>query len=190
MLTGDTAWSEQPANTGAEQKQRQFRLYSGMVVQRHSGGLTPSGHLVARFRLTEQWFVDVVGTSGAVLDNFDGGDQFFLGLAAGPGFSTGEKPAGWELRISPRLTHIHHASFRSWGDTPAANLAGDSNGGLQHRTGAQLAVGLAGPDINLMIWDLAVLWDVEILADVLPNSPEMGLGAGFGFNFSLRRRAP
>jgi hypothetical protein len=175
------------ATAQAEQEESKLRIYPGFGVQRHSEGWTPRGHLVGRYRFHQRWFVDIVGSTGAVLNNLDGGDQFFVSLAAGPGFSTGENPAGWELRISPRFTHVHHATFSSWADTPGSNIAGDSNGGVHHRTGAQLALGVAGPDLNIF-QTLAICWGTEVLADYLPNSSEMAMGAGLMVNFSLRRR--
>lgn len=73
------------------------------------------------------------------------------------------------------------------GNSPCSNITGDSHGGVHHRTGVQLALGVAGPDRNIFP-RLALCWGVEVLADYLPNSPEMGVGAGLMFNFSLRQR--
>ncbi len=162
-----------------------FRLYVESGFQMQSGGASPLGQVTGRYRFAEHWYVDVIGKSGAVLSDLSADDQLFLGLGAGPGFSTGEDLDGWELRVSPRLTHIHHATFGSWGDTPFANLAGDSNGGVSHRSGAELAVGVNGPQFGQ--WgDLSFLWSADAIANYLPSSEAMRFGVGAVLGLSVR----
>jgi hypothetical protein len=164
-----------------------LRLYTEVGVQAHAGGAGPLGQLTARFRFADHWYIDAVGKSGAVFDGLSSDDQLFLGLAVGPGWSSGEDRLGWELRVSPRLTHIHHASFASWSDTPGSNLAGDSNGGVSHRSGAELAVGVSGPEL-FRLGDSGVLWSVDVLGNYLPSSEPMEFGAGVVFGLSLTSR--
>jgi hypothetical protein len=162
-----------------------FRLYVESGFQMQSGVASPLGQLTGRYRFADHWYVDVMGKSGAVLADLSGDDQLFLGLGVGPGFSTGEDLDGWEFRVSPRFTHIHHASFKSWGNTPGSNLAGDSNGGVSHRSGAELAVGVNGPQFG-QLGDLRFLWNVDALANYLPSSVAMRFGVGAVVGLSLR----
>jgi hypothetical protein len=174
-----------PAIAAADEDAAPLRLFVESGFQMQSGGASPLGQLTGRYRFAEQWHVAIIGKSGAVLSELSGGDQLFVGLGVGPGFSTGEDLDGWELRVSPRFTHIHHATFRSWGDTPISNVAGDSDGGVSHRSGAELALGVNGPQFG-RLGDLRFLWSVDALASYLPSSAPMRFGVGAVFGLSLR----
>jgi hypothetical protein len=162
-----------------------FRLYADVGVQGFSGGIGSVSQLTGRYRFARHWYMDIVGRSGTVFAGSASADQFYFAMGVGPGFSTGEELDGWEFRASPRVTHVHHASFDSWGETPWSNLAGDSNGGVRHRSGAELAVGVSGPQFG-RIGDLRFLWSADVMAGVLPSSEEMKFGAGALLGLSLR----
>lgn len=173
------------ATAAADEDPTPLRLYAESGFQMQSGGASPLGQITGRYRFAEHWYVDVIGKSGAVLTDLSADDQLYLGLGVGPGLSTGEDLDGWELRVSPRFTHIHHATFGSWGDTPFANLAGDSNGGVSHRSGAELAVGVNGPQLG-QLGDLRFLWSADAIANYLPSSEPMRFGLGAVLGLSVR----
>ncbi|RMG19327.1 MAG: hypothetical protein D6729_05590 [Deltaproteobacteria bacterium] len=141
-----------------------FTSQAAPTLQMAGGGAT--GQLTVRYRFHPSFFVDGVGRSGIVVPKgFAPDDTFFLALAAGVGWRV--DLGQWIPRVALRFTHIHHATFESWHRTPWASLAGDSSGTVQHRSGAELAVGLRSATLNrLGNWGLFV--DLEASAGVLP----------------------
>ena len=103
-------------------------------------------------------------------DDFEGeDDELYLALGAGVGFEGGAALDAWSPRAALRFTHVHHAPLESWGDTPFSNVAGDSSGGVRHRSGAEAAVGLVAPSIT-DLWGQALRWELELSGGVLPSS--------------------
>ena len=163
-----------------------LRIHSQLGVQGYTGGVVSVGQLVARYRFADYWYVDAVGKSGSVFGRSGFDDEFYLALAVGPGLSTGEAPEGWEFRLSPRVTHVHHATTTSWKETPLSNLVGDSNGGVEHRTGLEFSVGVTGPRFG-SFRERRFIWSADLLANFLPSSEALKLGAGAVFGLSLSR---
>ncbi|MFN3201074.1 MAG: hypothetical protein ACE366_21920 [Bradymonadia bacterium] len=132
----------------------------------------------ARWRFSESFALDLVGRQGYLSSYEEGlGDHAYVALLAGITWQGADAGDGWTPNVSARLAHIHHATAESWAETPGANIAGDSNGGVEHRSGAELAVGLLGPRLySGEGWHLR--WSVELSGTTLPSSEVMGWSMG------------
>ncbi|MCB9546993.1 MAG: hypothetical protein H6706_14225 [Myxococcales bacterium] len=134
-----------------------------------AGGAGVGTQTSFRFRFTPAWSFDMVGRS-LYSTGFEGeDDELYLALGAGVGFEGGAALDAWSPRAALRFTHVHHAPLESWGDTPFSNVAGDSSGGVRHRSGAEAAVGLVAPSIT-DLWGQALRWELELSGGVLPSS--------------------
>ncbi len=169
----------------SEPAKTSLRAFVEAGAQVHSQGAGPTTQLSLRYRPTAHLYVDVVGRSGAIIEARDRSDQFYVAMLVGPGLSSGEDFDGWEWRLSPRLSHVHHASWASWGHTPGHNIGGDSAGGVVHRSGFELSAGLSGPQFGEVLGQ-RILWNVELIGNALPSSATMAWGAGMLMGFSLR----
>ena len=163
-----------------------LRFHSETGVQMYKGGFSSVGQLTMRYRFAENFYADVVGRSGTVHARSQFEDQFYLALAAGPGITTGEAPDGWEFRLSPRVTHVHHATTASWRATPIANMLGDSDGGVEHRTGLELALGVTGSRFG-RLGQRRFIWSADVITNLLPSSDVMRYGVGAVVGISLTR---
>lgn len=145
----------------------------------HASGGTGFGFQSAfRYRFTPTIALDTVGRSvwSPARDAGDD-DQFYLALAAGLAWVEADAPSRWATRVSGRLTHVHHATVDSWRDTPGSNLAGDSDGGVEHRSGFELAVGAIAPGFT-GLWGQNLRWEIELQAGYLPSSEPFKWTAG------------
>lgn len=125
---------------------------------------------IFRWRFARNFGLDTVGRSTLSTARDPGiPDQFYLALGAGVAWFEREYVNQWSWRAAARLTHVHHAPRESWEDTPGLNLAGDSGGGVQHRSGAELAVGVTAPSLT-RLWGESLRWEVELQAGALPSS--------------------
>ncbi|MEZ4471201.1 MAG: hypothetical protein R3F60_10450 [bacterium] len=122
-----------------------------------------------RYRFTPTFSLDSVGRSTLSWGRAGGEDELYAALGVGVGFELGDDLEAWSPRAALRLTHIHHATLESWGDTPYANAAGDSSGGVRHRSGFEGAVGLVAPTLT-PLWGQALRWELELSAGLLPSS--------------------
>jgi hypothetical protein len=171
----------------AQATESKLRLWGAAGAHIHSGGSGPTTQLTLRYQLLEYLVMDATGRSGTVLINRDGQDPYFAALLIGAGVSTGRLLHNWELRLTPRFMHVHHAPGQSWLDTPGANLSGDSSGSVVHRSGAELAMGVTFPATGA-IGPYRLLWSAELNAGLLPSSEEMARSIGFLIALSLARR--
>ena len=177
------------ADDVAAEEYTTLRFHVETGAQGYSGGVASVGQLTARYRFTPRLYLDIVGKSGQLFARSSYDNQLYLALGAGAGISTGEAPNGWEFRFSPRVTHVHHASTDSWRETPLSNLAGDSDGGVQHRSGVELAAGVTGPQFG-SFRSRRFLWSADLLVDFLPSSDEMEFGVGAVVGISLTGHSP
>ena len=166
-----------------------FRVHAEAGVKGYPGGGASRLQLTVRYRFVEQWYLDVVGKTGGVHRGLGwaGDDHLYNAIAVGPGFSTGEEPDGWEFRISPRFTHIHHTTTDNWRDDYWTNLIADSSGDVEHRSGAELALGVTGPRF-FRVLERELIWSGDIMFSVLPTSDIMRFGAGFVLGLSVGNR--
>lgn len=176
-----------PGQANENVRNSNLRVWAGAGVHTYSSGSGPTGQLTLRYSPFEHLVVDVTGRSGAVLNHFDGRDTYFGTLLLGAGLSSGMSRQGWQVRLVPRLMHVHHATGASWLDTPGANVAGDSSGGVLHRSGAELGLGVTSPPFG-SLGQYSLIWDAEINAGVLPASLEMRRSLGVLFGVSLTKR--
>lgn len=175
-------------STAAAADHTRLRIHPGVGVQAFPAGIASRFQLTVRYRFLANWYVDVVGMTGGVHSQFgySGSDQQYSALALGPGYSTGEDREGWEFRVSPRFSHVHHATFESWGDHFWANLTADSDGAVRHRSGAELAIGLTGPRFGQFLGG-RFIWTADVVGNFLPSSDEMTYGLGVVLGLSLGR---
>ncbi len=174
------------ADARADQPQTTLRVHVETGAQGSPGGVATLNQLTFRFRFADHFYADAVGKSGHVLGSSNYENQFYVALAIGPGMSTGESLDSWEFRLSPRFTHVHHATTASWRDTPFANALGDSDGGVEHRSGLELALGATAPRLG-SIRSYRMIWSADIIGNYLPSSDVMKFGIGAVVGFSLSR---
>ncbi len=128
-----------------------------------------------RWRFADAWSVDLAGRSaslGAQDPAVD--DQIYLALLAGVAWTPLTDADDGAPRVALRFAHVHHAPTESWEATPFANLAGDSSGGVVHRSGAELAVGYT-TGAGWRLGDWAMNLDFEATFAALPGSDALGV---------------
>jgi hypothetical protein len=150
----------------------------GIRPELAAGGSGLGFQSMFRYRFAPNWSLDTAGRSvHSVAQDAGDPDQFYLALIIGLGWLEDVPPTEWTLRTSARFTHVHHATVDSWKDTPFANLAGDSDGGVEHRSGAELAVGAVAPMLT-DLWGEGLRWEIELQGGVLPSSSHFEWTAG------------
>ena len=159
-----------PAAPAAPADSASFTLGAQLRGDLAAGGGGGGGQLVFGWRLGERLALDAVGRAGYLRAPAHLDDLLALSLALGPAWERALAP-GWRGRATLRLTHVHHASVASWGATPGGNLAGDSSGGVRHRSGLEAALGLVGGDLGGPRHRFE--WSVELSAGWLPSSAEL-----------------
>lgn len=162
-----------------------WRLSGGVRAEAAAEGGLGGGQLGARWRFAESWGLDLVGRTGylSAYNAEDGDDHAYLGLLAGVSWLMAEGDH-WSPALGLRFAHIHHAPLGSWRHTPGANLAGDSNGGVRHRSGAELALSVAGPTLYQSPgW--RVRWHLEATGGALPASEMMAWMAGLTIGLTV-----
>lgn len=143
-----------------------------------AGGTGVGFQTMYRYRFTPNVALDTLGRSNLSWANAAGdADQFYLALGAGVAWQQAESVYQWAWRTSARFTHVHHASTDSWLDTPGANVAGDSSGGVAHRSGAEWAVGVIAPKMT-DLWGQHLRWEIEAQVNTLPSSDHFVWAAG------------
>jgi len=143
-----------------------------------------------RYRFAYGLAFDAVGRGGISRARVDAGaDQFYLALGAGLGWESAAGLTDWSPRAALRFTHVHHATLESWKGTPGANLAGDSDGGVLHRSGAELALGLVAPELT-DLWGQSLRWELELTGGILPSSEHFAWTTALVASFALDRVQP
>ena len=141
------------------------------------------GQLAGRFSLWGPISAEVIGRSGTAYGHLARApDQIYLALLGGLAWTPAG--AGFRPKLSLRAAHVHHATQASWGETPGANLAGDSSGGVVHRTGFEAGAALLTPRWwRLGDWRGGL--EVELTGGALPSSEAFGwtVGLGLGVRF-------
>lgn len=133
---------------------------------------------IFRYRFSDRFALDTVGRSTLSWAREPGeADQLYLALGAGIAWYEREMVHRWSWRAAARLTHVHHASLESWAGTPGLNIAGDSGGGVAHRSGGELAVGVTAPSLT-RLWGESLRWEVELQAGALPSSDHFAWTGG------------
>lgn len=198
------------ATTPVRASDRSFALYGGLGGGATLGGseLTsatqPGGrHGAVTGSLDVVWgfhrvlALDVVGDSGFVpmpptaLPESSKGNYW---QRIGVGLRLESRRAGVRPYVGLRLVHIHMAPVEVWQDHPVESLAGSSDVGLEHRSGAALAAGVSAgvpfPDFGLRGLaytrdHLRVFASAELMAVPMGNGPryfplgQIGLGWQF-----------
>ena len=170
-----------------EQSTTTLSFHPGLGVIAYSGGIASTSRLTARLRLRDHFFVDIVGKSGQLFAEDNLPNHLYLALGVGPGLSTGPGLDRWEVRLSPRFTHVHHASTDSWRATPFKNLTGDSGGGVEHRSGIELALGVTSPAKG-SLRNVQMIWSADLLLNHLPSSDPMRNGVGAMISATFTRQ--
>lgn len=145
------------------------------------------GDLALRYPLSEHWGLALTGRSGWLHGTAGCGsgscsDQLQLAILIG---ATGQRSWGQrQLHISAQVAHVHHTAVAAWQMRPLANLAGDSSGSVQHRSGGELSVGLtSAPLLRGDRWGLAV--ETAVSGSVLPSSAQFSWAAGIKLGVAL-----
>lgn len=134
------------------------------------GGRGIGTHLTLRYRLLDWLDLDLAGRGllATAWDDTDD-DELYVALVAGLAYAPIADVDRYAPRAGLRFIHVHHATTQSWSDTPIANIAGDSDGGVRHRSGLEVALGLQGPRL-FDLWDSAGRLDFELSGSMLPSS--------------------
>lgn len=134
------------------------------------GGRGIGTHLALRYRLLDWLDLDLAGRGllATAWDDTDD-DELYVALVAGLAYAPLADVDRYAPRAALRFIHVHHATTQSWRDTPIANIAGDSDGGVRHRSGLEVALGLQGPRL-FDLWDSAGRLDFELSGSMLPSS--------------------
>ncbi len=182
LLTAALALTPAPASAN------EMTISLGLGGQLSAGGAGGTGSSGFRYRFTDRFGVQVAGQVGHLTATGASGedDQLFLGLAVGPMLSTGTAPHGWEGLAFLHLTHVHTASVASWERTPGANLAGDSSGGVHHRSGLELGLGVIGPALADHGEGTHVVWEADLIGAVLPSSEPLAWTMALRLSLALR----
>lgn len=145
------------------------------------------GDLTLRYPLSDTWGLALGGRSGWLHSGLGcaGGpctDQLQLALLVGPAWHLPWRNS--HLYLSAQIAHVHHAAVRAWKQRPAANLAGDSSGDVQHRSGGELSAAMTWPPFwSGDKWALAI--ETAVLGGVLPSSPQLAWSAGLKVGIAL-----
>ena len=150
----------------------------GLRTELAAGGIGPGFQTMFRYRFARHFAFDALGRSTLSWASEAGDpDQLYLALGAGVAWIQNLTPSEWDFRTSLRLTHVHHAPTDSWLDTPGSNVAGDSTGGVQHRSGAEWAVGVLAPRLS-RLWGHSLRWEIEAQLSTLPSSDHFVWASG------------
>ena len=152
------------------QHRGQWSTGLGLRTELAAGGIGPGFQTMFRYRFARHFAFDALGRSTLSWASAPSDpNQFYLALGAGVAWIQGLTAVEWDWRTSLRFTHIHHATTDSWLDTPGSNAAGDASGGVQHRSGAEWAVGVVAPKLT-KLWGHNLRWEIEAQLSTLPSS--------------------
>jgi hypothetical protein len=163
--------------TGSESQPFSFTL--GLRAERHALGTGLGGQAAFDYSFFPNFGVDIQGRAGGLWADKGQENSLYLALAVGIFYLSGRDLLRWNWRVGLRVNHVHIASLDSWGKTPWENLSGDSNGGVRHRTGAELAIQLDAP-AWIRLGHSAVRWGFQLNASLLPSSEMLSWSVNAG----------
>lgn len=157
----------------------------GVRPELSGGGLGLGFQTMYRYRFTPNIALDTLGRSTLSWAHDDGDpNELYLAIGAGVAWLEAADVYQWTWRTSARFTHVHHAATDSWLDTPGSNVAGDSSGGVRHRSGAEWAVGVLAPKFG-DVWGQHLRWEIEAQLSTLPSSDHFVWATGLTFGFVI-----
>ncbi|MCA9539807.1 MAG: hypothetical protein KC620_13010, partial [Myxococcales bacterium] len=130
---------------GEAETQGPWSLGLALRPERVAEATGMGGQVHFRYRPLAALTIDGLTRSLVAFGDGDTDDHLAISLGAGAAWTPVADLDAWAPRLGARFTHVHHATLASWEDTPFANLAGDSSGGVRHRSGVEAAVGLMAP---------------------------------------------
>lgn len=182
-LLGNAAYSADPADP------RDGLTLSGVGGgSGQTAGIGTVHQASVRYHLVWGFSLELVGRSGTIFyDTSDfGRNQFYVAFVPGVSWALFSSESGWEGRLSARFTHVHHTSIDNWAKDPFGNILAQTGTDVEHRSGAELALGLTYKAASIGSWYFTL--EAEAFVMHLPTSPVMewtgGVMIGGGFRSS------